>query len=543
MTFTAVTFAPVQGFILASRKLRDLYGSSLVLSHLARALADDATSRDFTVISPAFVDSSRGVPNVLVIEGDYRKGHAREALLSSWKQVLEVCRRWVEQELRGTRFEEWQSSWKACASHTWELFHGQGATIKEAREALAVNKQQRDWSVPNWTGESSTLSSAEAVVWPGMGAVRDPRVLPPGMIREEGRKFLEKLRESRELGEAFAGINEEISITELVKRLVTYRAIAAEAFATEKDPRPDPRGLIPSRFQELSMIAKENQAEKARQSESIVWFMADGDGIGDHLQSLALKNGEKEGLQSFSQAMRRWAADLYDLVPNVMEKQALVVYAGGDDLFGALHETEPGSHDLNTDHLWRWLGEFPKIWEQCGQTDLTVSMGLVWADGNVPQREALQHAREAEASAKARGKNRFAMRLLYANGNHLEWTCPWGWLEPIRSHYTDREGRKKWRHLAEDLHWLQSRQAIAHSRGLGDSGSQATAKALWSAYFPGLELPPEPPDKPPEVGEKPRFRATANRPEQDRGFDQWLLDLGLVMAGLEKHQPRNGDQR
>ena len=36
MTFTAVTFAPVQSFIRSSRKLRDLYDSSLLLSHLGK---------------------------------------------------------------------------------------------------------------------------------------------------------------------------------------------------------------------------------------------------------------------------------------------------------------------------------------------------------------------------------------------------------------------------------------------------------------------------------------------------------------------------
>ena len=109
MTYTAVTFAPVQSFIRASRKLRDLYGSSLLLSHLARAIAEDAQKRELTVISPASIDSSRGVPNVLVIEGDYRKGHAREALLASWRHVLETCRQWVEKALPDTQFE-WQSS-------------------------------------------------------------------------------------------------------------------------------------------------------------------------------------------------------------------------------------------------------------------------------------------------------------------------------------------------------------------------------------------------------------------------------------------------
>jgi CRISPR-associated protein Cmr2 len=222
MTYTTVTFAPVQSFIRASRKLRDLYGSSLLLSHLARALADDATARGHSVISPASVHSSRGVPNALVIEGDYRRSQASDALLACWRSVLESCRSWLEETLpkadSSLRFD-WHSSWKACGSHTWELFHGQGASIEQARRALAVHKQQRDWSAPNWTGESSTLSSAEAVVWPGMGAVRDPRELPPGLIQQEARAFLERLRAHPGLGAAFAGVNEEISLTELVKRL------------------------------------------------------------------------------------------------------------------------------------------------------------------------------------------------------------------------------------------------------------------------------------------------------------------------------------
>ena len=561
MTYTAVTFAPVQSFIRASRKLRDLYGSSLLLSHLARALADDATAKGFTVISPASVSSSRGVPNGLVIAGDYRKGLAREALLGCWRQVLEGCRTWLESQFPLEEPYDWISSWKACAAHSWELFHGQGVTIEKARQALAVNKQQRDWEVPNWTGESSTLSSAEAVVRPRMGAVVDPRDLPAGQTQDEARAFLTMLREHRQLGEAFAGVNEEISLNELVKRLVTYPVVAAEALKTPTDPHPDVRELIPSRFQDLSLIAKENDVVRSKKSESIVWFMADGDGIGEHLQTLSLDNGEREALALFSGAMRRWAAGLYQDVPRCMEQQAMVVYAGGDDLFGALHESEPGSNDLHTTQLWQWLKAFPDIWKGCGQEGLTVSMGLVWADANVPQREALQHARDAETSAKARGKNRFALRLLYASGNHLEWTCPWTWLAPILLHYTDREGRSRhpansrrrdgrdpsWRHLAEDLQWLQSRQAIACTRSQHEA-MERTARALWHAYFPGCVLPPEPPKalkanhgKATSEEGKP-FRASFEQPEQGRRFDQWLLDLGRVMAGLDKHEPPKGER-
>ena len=536
MTYTVVTFAPVQSFIRASRKLRDLYGSSLLLSHLAKALADDAAGRGLAVISPASVHSSRGVPNVLVIGGEYRKGHAQEALQASWKQVLQVCRRWLEDAMPEASFD-WDSSWKACATHSWELFHGQGATIQAARQALAVNKLQRAWSVPNWTGESSSLSSAEAVARPRMGQVIDPRQLDHQEAQREARHFLQVMRQR--LGEAFAGQKEELSLNELVKRLVTYKPIAQQL-----------QLQIPERFDKTSSLAgSENET-----SESIIWFMADGDAIGAHLQSLGATLGEAEALQSFSAGMREWASGLYQKVPAVMQNRALVVYAGGDDVFGALHESEPGRRDLTAADLWRWLSEFPRLWKGCGQENLTVSMGLVWADSKVPQREALQHARDAEASAKQRGRNRFALRLLYASGNHLEWTCPWQWLEPIRSHYRDREGRSgeraNWRHLADDLAWLRSRQAIAikpratskTSATASDTANttvtatQDTALALWQAYFPGCELQPETGQRTTDAA---TFRASLQTPEDGgRRFDQWLHDLGRVLAAVEKWNSR-----
>lgn len=542
MTYTVVTFAPVQSFIRASRKLRDLYGSSLLLSHLARALADDAAARGLTVLSPASVDSSRGVPNVLVVTGEYRKGHARDALLASWRQVLNACRSWLEQAMPETTFV-WDSSWKACGQHSWELFHGQGATIQAAREALAVSKQQRDWSVPNWTGESSTLSSADAVVRPRMGEVIDPRQVDPQAAQRETRQFQAVLRQK--LGVAFAGEKEELSLPELVKRLVTYPAIMRRGLATTHDPNPDLKLLTPERFQKLS-------GSQEDRPESIIWFMADGDAIGNHLESLAASLGEAEALQSFSACMRTWAAGLYQQVPAVMNNKALVVYAGGDDVFGALHEMEPGAGDLGPDDLWRWLSEFPRLWKGCGQENLTVSMGLVWADSQVPQREALQHARDAEASAKSRGRNRFALRLLYASGNHLEWSCPWSWLGLIVSHYRDREGRSgeraNWRHLADDLTWLRSRQAISSSRQGGQAGGlraqERTARALWQSYFPGCDLPPEPPGllhQATATAVTP-FRATAQQPEDGRCFADWLLDLGRVMAAVQKWNRREQRQ-
>ena len=584
MTFTAVTFAPVQSFIRSSRKLRDLYGSSLLLSHLARALYNDATKiNPEAVISPAEVNGTRGVPNTLLIQGSYSRAEAEQALLTAWAATLKACRDWLEQTLTGSPLDpgDWDTSWgpcwKACARHSWELFHGQGASIAAAEHALSLHKQARAWEIPNWTGESSTLSSTQAVVRPRMAEKHDPRRLSEAESeaqRQEARDFLQRLCQHQALGEAFAGTNEEISLTELVKRLVTYPVVAAKAFQVPAAELPQ---IIPSRFNSLSAVSGADKDPP----ESIVWFMADGDKVGDYIRSWSKSGDEVRARRTFSSGMRQWAADLYTQVPQEMgDDRATLVYAGGDDLFGALHERQPGARDLSRDDLFRWLRLFPSLWKRHGQP-LTASMGLVWADSQVPQREALQQARDAEAAAKARGRDRFALRLVYAGGNHLQWTCPWSWLDPILHSYRDREGRcwpgepdtaerrgdpRKWRHLAEDLLWLQERHAIgeaippvataeaqptplakadslaktsaaaktdAPAKANAPANANAVARALLDAYFPDLNLPLLPAESsPPEP--RPGFAPSLDQPERGRQLHQWLIDLGQVMAGLER---------
>ena len=209
-TVTVVTFAPVQGFISSSRKLRDLYGSSLLLSYLAKAIIDDAGRRQFEVLSPALVNTARGTPNLLVIAGDYRRGYGLEALRNAWSQLLSVTRSWIEQQL--PRFDyDWDASWKLWQNHAWEYFHGQGDSIGQARRNLAINKQQRAWSGINWTGESSTLAGSDAIVRPAMAAVIDPRQLSAAAADQHATAFIKALQALPVLGEAFAGDGEQLS--------------------------------------------------------------------------------------------------------------------------------------------------------------------------------------------------------------------------------------------------------------------------------------------------------------------------------------------
>ncbi len=486
--YTVITFAPVQGFISSSRKLRDLYGSSLLLSYLARAIIQDAEQRlgAAAVVSPALVSSSRGTPNLLVVRGAYRKGHGRDALQQAWAKVLEGCRTWLEQALQKQFRFDWQAAWDQVRLHSWEYFHAQGESIAAARARLREIKQARDWQAINWTGESSTLSGSGAVCRPLMGAVIDPRQLPPGVIDEECQRFATALRELPQLGEAFIDAREQLSLPELVKRLVTYGPVASKAMAGEALD-----GLLPERYQEIAA------------SQRVVWFMADGDRVGEHLSRLSGGNpaGEAQALSSFSAAMRAWAQQLYAEVPKQMGQKATVIYAGGDDLLGALHDTE--SQQITTADLFSWLECFSTtLWPAHKQDGLTVSMGLVWTEGQVPQREALAQLREAERHAKQAGRDRFALRVLFKSGRHLEWSCPWRFLPRLQAATARTEGF--WRRLSGDIEQLLAR----------GGWSESTAQALWKAYFADrLALP-----------------AAQELGQQD--LPEWMRSMARVLATL-----------
>jgi CRISPR-associated protein Cmr2 len=74
--YTAVSFAPVQGFIEKSRKLRDLFGASLILSYLSQRLAKSANaSPDCEVISPALINVQEGMPNRILIRGLFERSN------------------------------------------------------------------------------------------------------------------------------------------------------------------------------------------------------------------------------------------------------------------------------------------------------------------------------------------------------------------------------------------------------------------------------------------------------------------------------------
>ena len=498
-TYTAITFAPIQGFIEKSRKLRDLYGSSYILSFLSWSICAAATQHNHTIISPAAPNLTQGMPNQIIIQGDLSKAIAQAAFNQAWRSLVFTCRDYISQKVPADY--TWDREWSLWAAHAWEFFHATGPTVTSARERLNDAKQQRDWTGINWTGESSTLSGSDGIAWPQLGA-KNPNTTSANSQKVGIESFYTALSKTME---AFIDPDEELSIPELIKRIVTHKDVA-EAIGQnlrgrsgvvlsgedEEQLTAIAQELIPEKFTDLNRLKRKNpKAGESEEQHWTGWFLGDGDKAGDHIRSL-----EPHQINTFSAQMREWGLAMYKDSDTYMKGSGRMIYAGGDDFMGVLYGRD---RQIPAKTCFDWISKFNKdLWqgdriqssskvslEHKGgdRKPISVSVGFVWAAPNVPQRDVLQNCREAEQSAKEGGRDRIAFRILFNGGNYLEWVCPWWVLEAghinINRNSLGLAEPQAWTHLYNDIAALESR----HAFGAHQNGQTEVAKELFKLYF------------------------------------------------------------
>jgi CRISPR-associated protein Cmr2 len=502
-TYTAISFAPVQGFIEKSRKLRDLFGASLILSYLSQKIVEEFHKPpEFEVISPALVDVQEGMPNRILVKGSFiERDRVKNVLLQHWQHLLTVCREWVEENLgipkenyhwsqKEDQIGKQKGEWESWGSYTWEVFWGSGVSPQAAMEDLETRKLKRDWTAINWMGESSSLSGTDAIAWNRLGdSELTERELKGELTAEEKQELKRELenfylRLSKALEQnssedpqgKFLRPNERLSIPELVKRLVTRYEDIGE--------RLDKSFRIDS-FSEMVRMPEPGQP-----GHWTGWFMGDGDSVGDKLKELANHSDGIQALRTFSNSMRKWGRDFKR---DFSEDLGRVIYAGGDDFLGVIYSKDPNA-PISERRALEWLMKLNDQWKKHGQ-DITVSVGFVWAGHSVPQRDVLQHCREAERRAKALGKNRVNIRVLFNSGQYVQWACPWNYLD-ILTKYRDRDrintqeelkkdSKKKanWNHIYNDWATLKARHAIRLQTMKGIEINKQIALSIFDLYF------------------------------------------------------------
>jgi CRISPR-associated protein Cmr2 len=372
---------------------------------------------------------------------------------------------------------------------------------------LETRKLCRDWSAVNWIGESSSLTGTDGIAFPGLGAGnRNPKTLNYGLEDDKIKEFYTKLArkldncsDDQEPEGKFIAPNEKLSIPELVKRLVTLPEIAN---LISKDKSKDEKLEQLKGFQEID---RKPDPSKNIPGQWTGWFMGDGDKVGDHLKDLAKKDNGDDEIHQFSDAIRKWGEDFYDSFPKELssianantredpqkdnvfpEKLGRIVYAGGDDFLGIIYN--PDFHKKPHQKIsgfvaYEWLLTLKKKWKEHKQ-GINVSVGFVWVGGSVPQRDVLQHCREAEKVAKSLGRDRITIRVVFNSGQYVQWTCPWCYLD-ILTKYQDREKQSNWSHIYQDLAHLESRRVFDIENADEARIVKQTALQFFELYFPG----------------------------------------------------------
>lgn len=529
VTYKVITFAPVQGFIEKSRKLRDLYGSSFLLSYLSKVICDTATELGYEVISPAPTNVTQGTPNQIVVKGENEAFDrvVREKFNQAWKQIVDSIRTVIEENLPQFQPYCWKRDWNLWASHTWEFFLATGSSMDRARIALNEMKRPRNWTGINWVGESSSLSGGDAVAWYGMSDQVHPKKANMREIQQEIAAFYQEL--SQAFSNSIVDADEELSIPELIKRFITLEGISAKLRIEVAD---FPKIEIPHTFRDINR--KRDNPEDYRWTG---WFQGDGDKIGDYLKSL---DGDKDAnLNQFSKAMIDWGKGLASTLPlsrsefgaesRKLDREGRIIYAGGDDFLGVLYRNELPK--LTARECLNWFYQFPEVWQRHEQK-ITVSIGFVWAAPGVPQRDVLQNCRETESLAKKNGRDRLAVRILFNSGNHLDWHCPWKFLD-IFEKYCDRDRvtgeRANWNHIYNDVATLETRHAFPDNT--------AIALSLFEAYF-GQEQRFKLEDetflwnnreqKPIHTGILGEAERYTTQTEKDNALVNWIINLAKV---------------
>ena len=527
--YTAIAFAPVQGFIEKSRKLRDLYGASLILSFLSFKLVQKAESLGLKVISPGLPTRQEGMPNRILIKGKFERNDVQNTLLKEWQEILKVCREWIEDNLDIPKDQYYWSQtedkkgrqkgeWERWGSYTWEIFWGYGESekeaIKKAMDDLETRKLKRDWTAINWMGESSSLTGTDAIAWHQLGKeskepgrslketeqrqlkqfyhrlawILDDPYSRNHLARQRTKESIpsdEKLEKyfQEDSSGKFIAAGEKLSIPELVKRLVTLPKLAKKIGMEELDEG----------FKDIFRDAGYWTG----------WFMGDGDQVGDKLKELATRpendeNKQEHDLKSFTELMRNWGKDFQDNKHLFPESKGRVIYAGGDDFLGVLYsektDTQEKPEKVKPIEALNWLLTLEDHWKDHQNTikqefnlDFTYSVGFVWAGHQVPQRDILQHCRAAEKRAKSLGRDRVTLRVVFNSGQFVQWTCPWDYLHVLRN-YRDRDGKTwgekpNWTHIYNDWAQLKARHAIRLQEMQELSINKELALALFNLYF------------------------------------------------------------
>lgn len=463
----AMSVGPVQEFIAAARRTRDLWLGSYLLSEVSKAAARSLRDEGGRLIFPhpdtdlASGDETVHVANVILAElpsGDPRQvtQRARQAAQQRWlvfaKQAWDEARPIIRKEIWDDQVDdvlEFYAAWVPCSD---DYRHDR----KQVMRLLAGRKNLRDFLVARGRAgvpkssldgqRESVLSDPAVESWPSSVRVRlrlreGEQLDVVGLVKRAAggtRPYPSVARiaadpwvRGQQHKEAFQAVYELCDRLpgEVLHRLNEQRFPQFAPFPFEGT------ALYPSRYHEWQEEADTLTGQTLRDLETalhelpevspyLAVLVADGDRMGAAIANLP----DAEVNRQFSETLAGFAGHAQTIV---QQHHGVLVYAGGDDVLALVPVDQclECARRLHDDFLQR-LADY-------GRPSLSVGIAIAHFLENLE--DLLEYGRAAERKAKAfPGKNALAVQLRKRSGAPISVCAGW-----------DSQPDQRWTRFAE----------------------------------------------------------------------------------------------
>ncbi len=478
-----INIGPVQGFIAAARRTRDLHAGSRLLSRAAFAAAQTLQGHGAKLIFPKASDNSKlegiqqdGIPNVILAEIeadslDVIKSLAKEAEEAARRELANIAREVFGKNETAQVLQQKNEAIKQVhdlLEFFWAAVPVEGS-YPEARERLgrlmAARKNTRDFGPNPWPApvpKSSLDGALESVIYQ---ADEQQRLKVGIRIGEQlsgvdllKRRYLEEKNESFASTTVMALIPflEGLSSQEAAVIEEALDQVAQKLGAGRSGRRPpkslvdkfellkkyDPRLFFPGRHQEIAQEPKEQPTESAARTTSEQEVIREAQGTLSKTYSELDKtpcpyyailhaDGDRMGkaidAQKNAEQHRKLSAALTEFSQKVKEivqsHSGSLVYSGGDDVLALLplHTALDCARELAEDFESRLSG-----FKGSDDNNPTLSVGLAVVHHLFDLGEALNLARRAEKEAK---KTRNALAVIFSPRSGSETIAAGKWCE------------------------------------------------------------------------------------------------------------------
>jgi CRISPR-associated protein Cmr2 len=415
MTYlVAIAIGPVQEFIAAARRCRDLWYGSQLLSEISKAAALELKQRGANLIFPAPENdddlqersgftvvnkllASVETPDVEVLLREVRRAaRARLKRASNLKDMklrgMTVNEDLYQRQLGGIL--EFYSAWTPLTDN----YH---ASRKRVEGLLAARKTLRDF--PAYRGEAGKYKSSLDGARESVIEKRSNRLYSSNLKENE---YLDAIGIVKRFGEGNQRFDSTVDVAAVPfvkscengsdKRKAVFRRY--KRFVLDQGLLPETYSLL---YEHESRQLFDDDEKADRELKDFraalgkpnppyyALLLGDGDRMGGAIGEL--KRPEEH--QKFSRELSRFASAAQKMIDN-REYGGCSIYCGGDDVLALLplHTALPCAQAVN--ELFR---------DSLKDYDVTFSAGLVVAHGLEPLNEVRNWAAEAEHTAKAAG--------------------------------------------------------------------------------------------------------------------------------------------